>query len=274
MDKILVWLHNNKFIDLYLLNNPHLDMWTEIDDVYNDERQWDKNAINTISNQLINEKTLLDIGCGGGQKTVSLSKGMRTVATDISHTGVKRTIEKGMKEGIEISGVRCSGDKLPFKESSFDYAMCNEVIEHIIDDKAVLKESNRVIKQDGSVIIGFPNIHDPRNFILDFGYLVIRGLLFRVLRISPMSSFRGHVHTYSKNSFVALLKEQGLKAEVCIPVYSPYNDSWMHGYFKRFPTRDINIFLERLTMFALKMSKELLIYTYVAVIKKRGASCA
>jgi len=86
LERILVWLDKTKFIELYCYNKTSLDMWTEIDDVYSEDRQWDKNAINVISKHLTRGKTLLDIGCGGGQKTVLLSKNMRTVATDVSHT--------------------------------------------------------------------------------------------------------------------------------------------------------------------------------------------
>ena len=46
---------------------------------------------------------------------------------------------------------------MPFENKSVDIAICTEVIEHVIDPKVVLNELNRIIKDDGLIIISIPN---------------------------------------------------------------------------------------------------------------------
>ena len=63
---------------------------------------------------------------------------------------------------------------LPFKSNSFDFVLCNHVLEHIYDDNKAMKEIHRVLKKNGTAILQVPieikknktheghNITDPR----------------------------------------------------------------------------------------------------------------
>ena len=45
---------------------------------------------------------------------------------------------------------------IPFEDNSFDVIMCNHVLEHVQDDKKVIKEFFRVIKKGGCGIFQVP----------------------------------------------------------------------------------------------------------------------
>jgi SAM-dependent methyltransferase len=45
---------------------------------------------------------------------------------------------------------------LPFREASFDYAICSHVLEHIEDDRAAIAELYRVIAPGGRAIVMVP----------------------------------------------------------------------------------------------------------------------
>jgi ubiquinone/menaquinone biosynthesis C-methylase UbiE len=45
---------------------------------------------------------------------------------------------------------------LPFKENSFDFILCNHVLEHINDDKKAMKELYRVLNKNGTAILQVP----------------------------------------------------------------------------------------------------------------------
>lgn len=45
---------------------------------------------------------------------------------------------------------------LPFEESSFDFILCNHVLEHIPNDKKAMKELYRVLKPKGTAILQVP----------------------------------------------------------------------------------------------------------------------
>lgn len=46
---------------------------------------------------------------------------------------------------------------IPLKSNSFDYVICSEVIEYIPYLEKSLLEMNRILKQNGKLIITFPN---------------------------------------------------------------------------------------------------------------------
>ena len=82
-------------------------------------------------------ETILDIGCGDGEITNDFCPGRTVVGCDRSRTALAHvTAEK----------VLANCDNLPFKEKSFDFVLCSEVIEHLPEPVfgKTLKELARV----------------------------------------------------------------------------------------------------------------------------------
>lgn len=275
---MLYRLNDHKLIDLWeRASNKyvehHENAWQDREDVYSANRVWDKKSIATISGALgdLNGKLGLDIGCGGGQKSILLRGGTsKLIVTDISANAVKKTLKKSRKENISFEGVQCNGELLPFKDNTFDYIISNDVIEHVPGDRSLLAEAGRVIKATGIITIEIPNIYDLRTFFLDFVFVVTRGLLFKILRLSPIGTFRGHIHLYTYRSFSELATFSGLKSIKVFSVYSPALDTypWMGGYFHGFPTRDINMFIIRIIKLLITMFPRFSLYTYVFCLGK------
>ena len=55
-----------------------------------------------------------------------------------------------------LAKVKMDVHNIPFPEASFDVVMCNHVLEHVDDDKKVLKEFYRVLKPGGWAILQSP----------------------------------------------------------------------------------------------------------------------
>ena len=45
---------------------------------------------------------------------------------------------------------------MPFEQNSFDFILCNHVLEHIIDDTKAMKELFRVLNLNGTAIVQVP----------------------------------------------------------------------------------------------------------------------
>lgn len=79
-------------------------------------------------------------------------------------------VEKYRKEGYDIIGLDLSysseyvlrGDiiKMPFKDREFDVVLCLDIIEHLNfkEQEKALNEVNRVLNNDGSVILAISNL--------------------------------------------------------------------------------------------------------------------
>ena len=90
---------------------------------------------------------ILDIGCGLGD---FLNYCKRAEGVDINPLAVEFCLSRGLSAHL------MEKDTLPFKDSSFDSIVMDNVIEHIENPKKLLSEISRVLKVGGVLIIGVP----------------------------------------------------------------------------------------------------------------------
>jgi SAM-dependent methyltransferase len=128
----------------------------------------------------------------------------------------------------DIKGDICN---LPFKENSFDFILCNHVLEHINDDKKAMKELYRVLNKNGTAILQVPinqksnktfedsSIVDKKQRIEKFGqYDHIR--LYGLDYFKKLESFGFKVDPlkYSKEFTESEIIKYGLIKDEIIPV--------------------------------------------------------
>jgi SAM-dependent methyltransferase len=100
---------------------------------------------------------VLDYGCGAGLIVKLLRKrGLDAVGCDIFFEGGDRLSEIATEE-LGVTIFRMEGDKIPFRDSSFDFVINNQVLEHVVDLNAVVAEMARVLKPGGTVLSLFPD---------------------------------------------------------------------------------------------------------------------
>ncbi|MBI4287219.1 MAG: class I SAM-dependent methyltransferase [Chloroflexi bacterium] len=107
----------------------------------------------------IEGKRILDIGCGDGIFDIEMARrGAQVEGLDVSDSALERARWRVKQLGLQsrINFTRGDATKLPYKDSSFDIVVSNCVLEHIAGDDLVLKESSRLLKPSGRVIITVP----------------------------------------------------------------------------------------------------------------------
>lgn len=109
-----------------------------------------RDLINSYANSQKNIK-LLDIGCGTGELLKELPPLGDVFGIDSSPQAIAFCKEKGLKN-VSVA----EGTKIPFPNNSFDVILCLDVLEHIQDDSAVLKEIYRVAKMGAIIFIFVP----------------------------------------------------------------------------------------------------------------------
>jgi SAM-dependent methyltransferase len=108
---------------------------------------------------------VLEIGCGKGYfAKYFVDRGDDYYGIDLESEEVTFFKQRSDHAGTgRMHIVRGSATEMPFEDESFDCVFCNCVIEHIPDDQSVLRESVRVLKQDGDFIYTFPSaVFDPK----------------------------------------------------------------------------------------------------------------
>jgi len=66
-----------------------------------------------------------------------------------------RAIRRGYKEVHVVADLSTS--RLPFEDESFDFVVCKDVFEHLINPVHSLREIHRVLKTDGLFLLHVPN---------------------------------------------------------------------------------------------------------------------
>jgi SAM-dependent methyltransferase len=96
---------------------------------------------------------ILDIGTSTGTNLRMLRDlgYSRSEGLDASEEAVRWCAEKGY--GKVTQGDVCA---LPFADGTFDLVLATDIIEHVDDDGAALREIRRVLKPDGRVLITVP----------------------------------------------------------------------------------------------------------------------
>lgn len=106
----------------------------------------------------ISPDILLDAGCGKGYTGQSVSKYCQSYyGFDISSAAIEIAKERLPYGHFQTGSLR----ELPYESNYFDCVICSEVLEHIPEYKAAIKELARVTKKGRHVLITLPNRLNP-----------------------------------------------------------------------------------------------------------------
>lgn len=130
------------------------------------------------------DKMVLVVGCSYGQHLIHFPQGS---------TGIEiqpRMVEFAKSLGLQVLSANVE-DYIPVDNSSFDVIHCNDVLEHMIAPHKLLREFHRVLRSNGKVVIGVPNMDS----------------------LFGSGGWKGseHLYAYNKKSMQFLLERAGFK---------------------------------------------------------------
>lgn len=150
---------------------------------------------------------VLDLGCGFGRHAFAAARaGAATVALDAGADEVRdvRAMFAAMvvegeldPESSRAAVVRGDALALPFADGVFDRVVASEVLEHIVDDQAAMRELARVLCPGGAMAVTVPSAGPELvNWLLSDAYHDVPG---------------GHVRIYRRTTLVRRLAAAGLE---------------------------------------------------------------
>ena len=115
-------------------------------------------GINKILKGVLHQQ-IIDVGCGDGRTALLLAKQNNTVVgLDIAHTRLLRAQQKTMMYSPHTLFVQSYAETLPLDKERFDGAICTEVLEHVLDDDAVLRELSYTLKPNAWMLMSIPTV--------------------------------------------------------------------------------------------------------------------
>src|ERR1051326_5314365 len=91
---------------------------------------------------------ILDVGCGTGANLKMLAAYGKAEGVDISPQAVEFCGRRGL-DSVKLG----AAEQLPYEDDSFELVTALDVIEHLDDDIAGLREIRRVLRRDGRVLL-------------------------------------------------------------------------------------------------------------------------
>jgi len=160
-----------------------------------------------------NNLIILDVGTGEGIYMYYLSSRAKLcVGIDTDDKSLRKARKTVKTKNTEF--ILMQAESLAFKDNTFDVITMIEVLEHVADDKKVIKEIYRVLKPGGQLIITAPNKLFPfetHGFKIGSRIYGTKGLGFPFLTYLPQI-LRKHVATarvYTPWQLKRMLESQG-----------------------------------------------------------------
>ena len=136
-------------------------------EAYDEESEfYDKRRFGTLGGKYVDDAekavvlkflvgdSLLELGCGTGRYGIYTGrKGYSYTAIDISRKMLIRAQEKAIKKGIHLDLLRAQAEYLSFYANCFSCVICIHTIQYILNPLKVLKETYRVLKPGGRIIL-------------------------------------------------------------------------------------------------------------------------
>lgn len=142
---------------------------------------------------------VLDIGCFtgviGGR---IMKKGNEVYGTELSMPAIKKANKRGLRT------IRCDTENIfPVKSGYFDGVFAGEIIEHLYNVEIFLKEINRVLKEDGYLVMTTPNLVSFWN----------RFRMFLGIPFIDFNKDKQHIRFFSKKTLKVLVEKNGFRTE-------------------------------------------------------------
>lgn len=166
-------------------------------DVKKDYSFFEKEArFEIIKNLILSEhpNIVLDVGCGSGYLAFLLKQENPRISVhgfDISSRALELVTSLDKKYKLDINY-----ENIPENDGSYDIVVCSEVLEHLFNVRHCLMEINRVLRDQGKLVVTVPNF--------SFWRFRIDSLMGR---IPYVVSDERHIQTFNKQLLTKRLNE-------------------------------------------------------------------
>ena len=158
---------------------------------------------------------ILDVGCGTGANLLMLSKYGDAEGVDISEDALAFCRDRGLDK-VRLG----AGEELPYDDGTFDLVTALDVVEHMDNDLAGLKEMRRVLRPGGRVLLFVPTFMFLWGLQDDVSHHRRRYRLSQLRRVLEKAGFEIERTTYANITFFfpillirQLMRVTGIKAE-------------------------------------------------------------
>ncbi len=170
----------------------------------------------------IHDCRVLDVGCGVGMYAGAFRRETPNVF------GIEIERERALDARDHTAGtIQSVGEQLPFADDTFELVFSHEVLEHVTDDRACVREMARVTRPGGRMVIFVPN----RLYPFETHGIFWRGRyhfgnvpLINWLPTKLRDWLAPHVRTYTRRGLRRLLEDLPLRVVHHSQIFPGYDN--------------------------------------------------
>jgi SAM-dependent methyltransferase len=156
----------------------------------------------TIINEIKHSDVIiLDVGCGNGWAASCLvPKGNRVISMDISSKNPTEAMAR--TPGPNHAGLIADVYNIPFPDSTFDYVIASEILEHVPDPALFINILVRLLKPHGKLLVT-----TPYNEKIEYCLCVHCNL---------MTPRHAHLHSFNRYNIMDVLPSSGIDNKITL----------------------------------------------------------
>lgn len=186
---------------------------------------------------------LLDVGCGEGRHCFgALERGAQVFGLDLDLDSLRKGHGPLRARAQERGGIgamlRGDAFRLPFRDATFDRAICSEVMEHVHDFPGAARELARVVRPGGSVAVTVPTATSEA--------------LYLRLGDDYFESPGGHIRIFRPRDLARALRDAGLTPTGIGFAHGFHTPYWALRSIVRLPTSDANPLVQAYRLFLIE----------------------
>lgn len=168
---------------------------------------------------------ILDLGCGGGLVSESLAKlGAEVTGIDASEMSIQVARRHAVKSGVEVNYRHGLAKELIEEGEQYDVVINAEVIEHVPDQKGLISQTSKLVKEGGLCVLATLNRTIKSYFVGIIGAEYIMrylpaGTHSWGLFVTPLE-----MNSWASLNRLQLVKETGMKFNILTRKWKLSND--------------------------------------------------
>ncbi len=187
------------------------------------------------------DDVFVDVGCGEGYYTTYVARnGGTTIGIDVSYSVLRLLRSIKWPYPVSMDTINSDVEILPIPDNSVDKVLCSHTLEHVLDDRRVLAEIQRILKPGGYAVLAIPLKYTAPNAalnkLIDIGRAVLKpgkkpaprlpaGVLNRSL-----IGVQSHIRHYSVPAFQRRVTDAGLTVEQTVGMWFHDPRNWLVYY--------------------------------------------
>ncbi|MEK4850780.1 class I SAM-dependent methyltransferase [Paenibacillus sp. FSL H7-0756] len=189
-----------------------------------------------LAQKFVNDKRVLDAACGAGygSKMLQVAGASHVLGVDIDEASLANARKTYGHDQIDYAYGNVN--KLELEDKSFEVVVSFETIEHIDDGSIWIKESARLLKDDGIFIVSTPNrgianpagyfVDPPRNHYHKYEYTTVE-LVGELLKEYDVLELYGQTFVSDYSAFQTQVVRN---ARAMPPTTTPYDNPVINAY--------------------------------------------